>query len=396
MKSSGRKSKGSAAARFYAAQRGDDSARLQTEETPWSARVHGDPSLDAVHAVLEAFLNSREEDAVSFVSGFLQLTPHDRLAALAKLEGADKLRSRSSNSSGSAGGGAETAAPRGPVSDYGELRNRLQLEGQRAEQRAQRSCTSRGSSSSLCSSPAAARHHRHGAATPGAPARPLDSEAEDLETVEVGEGTRTGNLVAFFDRGVTSVPTNFDNFFAAALTAARSVDDIITIGSDTTATELEVEPETSSTPAPPSQRQPTASLPTLDEILGLDSDETDDASPVARVAPSAPAAPNVHEQSCHEAENESAGGVEVDAWSVASSSSEGSVDLPGLEAASAAPGPGAPAASGERNANVAAELQEVIAAPDDCVQTFHLDPLFDYDADALGAAARAGKAWREE
>ncbi|KAK7201587.1 hypothetical protein NESM_000223100 [Novymonas esmeraldas] len=389
---------GRAVERFSAGQR---TASTVSEATSVPAQrrhvTHADPSSasgplasDTVEAALEAFMNSREEGALEFVAGFLQLSSADKEAALAQIEGTDD--------DGHAAEELCESVPQSemPVSAHADLRRRLQLHELQTQQAAQAQHRAPGVLHSRAEAPPPASRVHRGArrvsrsagigaaaaaagATDGGAAAPLwtgEIAGDELETVEVGEGTHTGNLVTFFNKGVTEVSTSFDNFVdfdvgrCAPLRGSGAEDPI---------------------DAAPQVPVPHTHL-TLDEILSVDGVDAEDVSPSRIEGPRVPVTqPTEETLSCADLEPHKR--RDSDAWSVASSAE--SVELPGLEDAQGGVDcQSIPSQPRARLMDVTAQLHDVVEEPDDCVQSFTLDPLFDYDADLFGAAFLSGKKWR--
>lgn len=352
--------------------------------SPWLPPTSTSPAnvLDG----LEAFLNSREEDAVDMLAFFTHLTEQDKTKALEKLEGGvsendEDIKEKRKGASK-------------PVAQYGELRRRLQERERQQQQQAKQFTTRHVDVNDPRSNSSNQHTNVHAAKTsPGG-----DVSHDDLEVVELEEGTHTGNLVAFFDKGVTDVPTSFDNFFGTESEASHRHDRTAAPTATTVASPPVLEAKAVGGAA--------SSPFSLDELLAVE--EAVESSVAVRDAacttpPSSPTA------------------AKVDGTAAASSASSevGSVELPGLEDeedekevrgeevsdnATENAGRSSPATQhvvevGEKAAQVfAAEVAEglhaVIAEHNDCVQSFALDPLFDYDADVLGEAFRSGREWR--
>ncbi|KAG5490754.1 hypothetical protein JKF63_00876 [Porcisia hertigi] len=349
------------------------------------AVLHQDPSSssNAVQGALEAFVNSREEDAVSFVSSFLHLTPNDRVNALAKLEAHQELPPPVNAEAGDVG----WQNPR-PAASFTELHQRLQRHEAQVRRRALEEVHSRDVEEerseplSSIKSPKQISTRRwplnaklQATSADAKPWVTAHGEEEELEIVKLGDETRTGNIVAFVEGYATEVPTSFDNFVDTAAASCTLQDD-----SDV------------SVPIPLSR----GSLPTLDEILSVDDNKTQKKAEVPLESPrsSQTGAPSVTEATLKTLEQH------PHSPSGSTASRRSSVDsfaLPGL--LEDAPVnfqlhydvfPDTP------NTGLLAELKEVIAEENNCVEPFTLDPLFDYDADVLGKAFRAGTAWRRE
>ncbi|KPA81742.1 hypothetical protein ABB37_04032 [Leptomonas pyrrhocoris] len=363
-----------------------------------SAPFAQDAALDS----LEAFLNSREEDALELLATFTQLTEQDKVKALAQLEG--EVPSEDGGNKSDPSGASNTPA-RKPAASYAEVRRRLQereRERQRAEQQQQQQ---RGKETSVRYVDAsngvsyADTVFTHCAGNPGC----VEAEEDVLVTVELGEGTHTGNLVAFFDSGVTDVSTSFDNFFtetAAVVAPAACGGAVHSTGTPTFS------------PCTSSRIVPTASCAplTLDEILAVDCEgERADSLPkitaskaFAHRAAEAPQA-EIGTEAVDEGHDNGRGASASTSSSSSSSLSDvSSVSLPGLHDSDDTHVEGvrtqhiAEKTKAEAlRFELAADLHEVIAEHDDCVQPFALDPLFDYDADIFGEAFRTERAWRQ-
>ncbi|KPI90546.1 hypothetical protein ABL78_0306 [Leptomonas seymouri] len=339
-------------------------------------------SKDATLDSLEAFLNSHEENALELLATFTQLTEQDKVKTLAQIEG--EAPSTDDNNDPSQ---KSNIASKMPVAKYGELRLRLQEEVRKHRKTAPAQHVDVYSNVPQIGT----GRNNHAGLPPCA-----EVEDAELETVELEEGTHTGNLVAFFDKGITEVSTSFDCFFgeaaAEAVPAACSVEDHNT--------GVSVSPPLSSTFNAPGA---SFELLTLDEILAVDGKEGS-AVPFQSTAPEARACPaeEVHanrENSSRAVDEDQ--GRESDASSF-SLSDVSSVVLPGLDGHDDVNAEALRAQHSARKAErealsseVAAGLHEVIAEHDDCVQAFALDPLFDYNADIFGEAFRTGKAWRQ-
>ncbi|CAC9552845.1 hypothetical protein conserved [Leishmania donovani] len=378
-----------AALRFYAAQGTEGTADSAADPTHQLAVAHSapSPSADAMQAALEAFINSREEDAVSFVAGFLHLTPSDRVTALAKLEAREEV-----SPAGDAAAGNELSETRMPAATCAEQLRRLQQHELQAKQLA---LVER-----LSGEAQKANHDYHSVKTRthsfASGQRPLDDDtsaapagvkssptrngdAEGLETIELDEGTRTGILVAFIDTGVTEVSTHFDNFFDVAATPLAPL----------------VSAQGEARDGVPTPSAPRI-LPTLDKILGLDTEEVEDPTkpPSGKSCLSQTADASDTGALMNAFEHRPQSRRERDVSSPTSSIE--SVALPGLEDACVNLDGPREASRDTENVEFVSKLHEVIAERDNCVQPFTLDPLFDYDADILGEAFCTGAAWRSD
>lgn len=378
-----------AALRFYAAQRTEGASELAVDPAQQVAVAHYDlsPSADAMQAALEVFMNSHEEDAVSFVAGFLHLTPSDRVTALAKLEGHGEV-----SPAGDAAAGNELSETRMTAATWAELRRRLQQHELQTHQLALAECHSgdaqkanqdwhslktRTQSFESGQRPLDADTLPAPADVQSSPTR--NGDAEELETIELEESTRTGILVAFIDKGVAEVSTHFDNFFDAAATPRAPVDS--------------AQGETrDGVPTPSAPRI----LPTLDTILGLNTEEvevpTTPPSGKSCVSQTADAGDTGALPNAFEHRPRSRGESDVSS----PTSSVESVALPGVEDPCVNLDDPCEATRDTQNVDLATKLYEVIAESDNCVQPFTLDPFFDYDADILGKAFRSGAAWRRD
>jgi hypothetical protein len=355
---------------------------------------------------LEAFMNSREEDALGLLSTFTQLTVQDKLKALQQVEGGAFSESdddgASANSAAPGNAGKRTANAKKNCANSAVLRRRL-LEREREHRRLKLQQTKK-----------AERHvDVHNIESADA-ARPMlsmahiasvsDADNDGLETMVLEEGTHTGNLVAFFDKGVTDVSTTFDNFFEPIADVAEAAHGMTM---------------SKAAPPPPQPVRPSSSaaMLTLDNILAIDSKEEDgeregdaprdvvthSSPPPCESGMTAPTAEESSEEavvrrSVHRATSSSS----ASSPDSSSTSSGGSMVLPGLDDSDvdiAQEGAMRPTRETQRkeatSLDVTADLQQVIAEHDDCVQTFALDPLFDYDADVVGEAFRTAKMWRQ-
>ncbi|KAG5464443.1 hypothetical protein LSCM1_00630 [Leishmania martiniquensis] len=379
----------SAALRFYAAQRLERAWELPVGLVPRPGVVHSDPLAprDTVQATLEAFMNSREENAVSFVASFLQLTQDDRVTALARLEDEEGTRSAFSTIAAK-----ERSDPSKLAVAVAELRQRLQGHEVRAEQCALAERQPSSTAPRNAEGPYSVIHQRpfnkgHRLCDGTASAETVEAQSaaawnggeEEVETIALEEGTRTGSLLAFLRTGAMDVPTSFDNFFDTAAAPRAAMGNLPEKARDL----LSVHP------AP-------GTLPTLDSILGLDTEEPVD-----------PTAPSCEKMCCWRTTAASEIDVTLHApeqrplrrgGSTVSSltSSAESVELPGLEDASLSKDAHGKASLSAYRTDVFAQMQEVIEYCDSCVEAFVLDPLFDYDADLLGEAFCSGARWRQE
>ncbi|CAG9584150.1 conserved hypothetical protein [Leishmania major strain Friedlin] len=375
--------------RFRAAQATEDAADSAVDPAQQLAVAHYDssPSADATQAALEAFTNSREEDAVSFVAGFLHLTPSDRVTALAKLEAHGEVPP-----AGGAAAGNKLLETRMPAATCPELRRRLQQHELQAQQLALADRLS-GKAEKVTHDWHSVKTRTHsfesgqGSLDDGTSAAPADvpssptrnRDAEGLETIELEESTRTGVLVAFIDKGVAEVSTRFDNFFDAAASPLASLDS--------------AQGETRDGVPTPSAPH---ILPTLDEILGLNTEEAEDPTtpPSMKSCFSQTADAGDTGALLNAFEHRPQRRCESDVSSPTSSVE--SVALPGLEDARVNLDGPREASRDTENVEFVSKLHDVIAERDNCVQPFTLDPLFDYDADILGEAFRTGAAWRSD
>ncbi|GET93694.1 hypothetical protein, conserved [Leishmania tarentolae] len=365
-----------AVSRFYAVQRTEGTtAALSVDPVQQLSVAHDNPSpvSDTMEAALEAFMNSPEEDAVSFVEGFLHLTSGDRVTALAKLENHGEP-----SPDGNAVAGNPLWEATIPAATRAELQGRLRRHEAQAHQLAlAESHTGDEQRSNNDCRPL--QDGMPAEAATGGSSVTWNGDVEGLETIEWAEGTRTGVLIAFMDRGVKEVSTHFDNFFD-------------TDASPNTPFASAQNEEWASVP-PPSV---TGILPTLDKILGLDTEEGEDATtPPSRKAcllqtadaTDSGALLNELEQQAHSRSESNSSSL---------TSSVESVALPGLEDICVDSEATRKSSGGIEHIDVFAQLHEVIAECDNCVQPFTLDPLFDYDAEILGETFLSGAAWRQE
>ncbi|XQJ32067.1 hypothetical protein NXY56_008192 [Leishmania guyanensis] len=382
-------SSSSDALRFHAAHRTEVATKLLVDPVPHQAVVRSDSSSspDAGQATLEAFMNSYEEDAVSFIASFLHLTHNDRVTALAKLEGYEESPSAVDAAAGNA---VPRACKSGAPS--ADLRQPLQQHELLAAQRALAERHTAHVQEKYAKLLSLARPtHRYEselqsldkAISPASVgvsyAAVCVAEKEGLETIQLEDGTRTGNLVAFLDKGMTEVLTNFDNFFEMDAPPPRALFGV-------------PEEPRGDLPTPSSQLP----LPTLDEILTVDAEEVEEPatslSGQSRLSPT-PCARDTGVTS-DALEERSPSGRESCASSM--TSAEESVALPGLQDSCVNLGTPDETFRETYNADFLAQLQEVFSEEDNYVQSFALDPFFNYDADLLGEAFRAGAAWRQD
>lgn len=362
---------------------------------------------DAVDSLdsLAAFLNSREESAVELLAGFTQLTPQDKLKALAQLEGAALSNASDAAEPGNGEHKANTrhVTPK-PVADYAELHRRLQ-EQERQQQRTQQQPARRHVDEHNMPQPFTTQ------STSGAVNHDVTAcvnNDDDLETLELGDGTRTGNLVVFFEQGVADVSTSFDNYFGVA---AESISAARVGGTHSCELPSSAVPTSSPAVTTAPMHNAQSALLTLDEILALDSEgeqelgmaqKTSASSPQAHTPENEEATPAPHTESGLEVSGDQVSGRRASSSTSSSLTDVSSVALPGLDdledgyAEHASTPPDSKRANiSAIDADLAAHLHQVIAEHDDCVQTFALDPLFDYDADVLGEAFRSEKTWRQ-
>ncbi|CAJ1013103.1 hypothetical protein Q4I28_008416 [Leishmania naiffi] len=382
-------SSSSDALRLHAAHRTEVATKLSVDPVPHQAVVRSDSSSspDAGQATLEAFMNSCEEDAVSFIESFLHLTHNDRVTALAKLEGYEE----SPSAVGAAAGNAMpwTCKSGAPSAD---LRQPLQQHELLAAQRAlaeRHAAHVQEKSAKLL--PLARPTHRHEselqsldkaisqASVGVSPAAVCVAEKEGLETIQLEEGTRTGNLVAFLDKGMTEVLTNFDNFFEMDAPPPRVLFGV----SD--------EPR-GGLPAPSSPLP----LPTLDEILAVDAEEVEVPATSLSEQPRLSQTPCARDTGVTSDALEEGSPSGRESYASSMTSAVESVALPGLQDSCVNLGTSDKTFRGTYNADFLAQLQEVFSEEDNYVQSFALDPFFNYDADLLGEAFRAGAAWRQD
>ncbi|KAG5489761.1 hypothetical protein GH5_00642 [Leishmania sp. Ghana 2012 LV757] len=378
-----------AALRSYAVRGLERTAKVSVGPMPRPEVSHDDPLArsDTVQMTLEAFMNSREEDAVSFLASFLQLTPDDRVFALARLEAHEET----SCVAGAAAGKERSDASR-QAATFAEVRQRLRNHEVQPKQLA---LTERHTGDVLQRTvdvpfleihqcPCQNRQMRLDGATHAVTAKvqcsaACSGEEEGLETIELEEGTRTGNLQAFVDTGVIEMSTNFDNFFDTTATPRAAVGDIQDEARD-------------SLPFLSAQ----STLPTLDNILGLDAEEVLNPTtpPIEKVCLSRRTA--AREPGVKPSEPEMGPASIRESGAPSLTSSMASMSLPGLEDASLNVGTSEEVSRCTYSTDFFAKIHEVIAEGDGCVEAFALDPLFDYDIDLLGEALRAGTRWRQE
>ncbi|KAG5465920.1 hypothetical protein CUR178_00635 [Leishmania enriettii] len=379
----------SAALRSYALRGLQRTAKVSIGPMLRSEVSHDDPLArsDTVQMTLEAFMNSREEDAKSFLASFLHLTPDDRVLALARLEAHEET-----SCVAGASAGTERSDARKQAATSAEVRQRLRNHEVQATQLA---LTERHTADVLQRTvdvPLLEIHQRpfknrqmHLDGAPHAVTAKMQScaacsgEEEGLETVELEEGTRTGNLQAFVDTGVMEVSTNFDNFFDTTASPRAAMLDLQDEARD-------------SLPLPSAE----CTLPTLDSILGLDAEgmldpPTPPLEKVCLLPRTAACEPGVKPS---EPEMPPASRRESGAPSLTSSMT--SIALPGLEDASSNADTPEVVSRCTCSADFFAKIHEAIVEGDGCVEAFGLDPLFDYDIDLLGEALRAGTRWRQE
>ncbi|KAG5465181.1 hypothetical protein LSCM4_00634 [Leishmania orientalis] len=379
----------SAALPSYAVRGLERTAKVSVGPMPRQEVSHDDPLVrsDTVQMTLEAFMNSREEDAVSFLASFLQLTPDDRVLALARLEAHEEA----SCVAGAAAGKERSDACK-QAATLAEVRQRLRNHEAPAKQLELAECHTEDVLQRTVDMPFLEIHQRpcqnrqmrldgapHAVSAKVQCSTACSGEEEGLETIELEEGTRTGGLQAFVDTGVVEVTTNFDNFFDTTATPRAAVGDLQDEARD-------------SLPLLSAE----CTLPTLDNILGLDAEEVLDPStpPLEKVGLSRRTAACEPGVKPSEPEMRRASRRESGAPSLTSSMA--SMALPGLEDASLNVGTPEEVSRCTYSTDFFAKIHEVIAEGDGCVEAFALDPLFDYDIDLLGKALRAGTRWRQE